>query len=83
MITKSIICLIRLYQRILSPWWGGRCRYYPSCSHYAVEAIQVHGLLIGLKLSVSRICRCHPFQSGGIDAVPPKTRCQHNECPGK
>ena len=69
---KTIIQgLIRIYQRALSPLLGPRCRFYPSCSQYAFEALEVHGLLRGLWLAVRRIARCHPFHPGGIDPVPP------------
>ena len=62
--------LIRAYQLVLSPLLGPRCRFYPSCSHYAIEAIESHGALRGSWLSTKRICRCHPFNPGGFDPVP-------------
>jgi len=62
--------LIRAYQLALSPLLGPRCRFYPSCSHYAIEAIESHGALRGTWLSAKRICRCHPFNPGGFDPVP-------------
>jgi putative membrane protein insertion efficiency factor len=62
--------LIRAYQLALSPLLGPRCRFYPSCSHYAIEAIESHGALRGSWLSAKRICRCHPFHPGGFDPVP-------------
>jgi len=62
--------LIRSYQLVLSPLLGPRCRFYPSCSHYAIEAIETHGALRGSWLSAKRICRCHPFNPGGFDPVP-------------
>jgi hypothetical protein len=65
------IGLIRGYQLILSPLLGPRCRFYPSCSHYACEALQQHGLLRGWWLALRRIGRCHPFSAGGFDPVPP------------
>ena len=68
---KIIQLLIRLYQRALSPLLGPRCRYYPSCSQYALEALEAHGLMRGLWLAVRRIARCHPLHSGGFDPVPP------------
>jgi putative membrane protein insertion efficiency factor len=65
--------LIRAYQLVLSPLLGPRCRFYPSCSHYAIEAIESHGALRGTWMSAKRICRCHPFNPGGFDPVPHHT----------
>ena len=62
--------LIRGYQPTLSPLLGPRCRFYPSCSHYAMEAIETHGAPRGVWLTVKRIGRCHPFNDGGFDPVP-------------
>ena len=62
--------LIRAYQLGISPLLGPRCRFYPSCSHYAIEAIESHGALRGSWLTARRICRCHPFNPGGFDPVP-------------
>lgn len=61
---------IRAYQLGLSPLLGPRCRFYPSCSQYALEAIDSHGVLRGLWLAVRRIGRCHPWHPGGVDLVP-------------
>jgi putative membrane protein insertion efficiency factor len=71
--------LIRAYQLTLSPLLGARCRFYPSCSHYALEAIERHGLWRGSWLSVRRVARCHPFCHGGFDPVPPQAA--HEHCP--
>ena len=62
--------LIRLYQLTLSPLLGPRCRFYPSCSEYALEALRLHGSRRGLWLALRRLCRCHPWHAGGIDPVP-------------
>jgi len=62
--------LIRLYQLTLSPLLGPRCRFYPSCSQYALEAIQRFGVLKGGWLGVARLARCHPWNAGGFDPVP-------------
>ena len=61
---------VRVYQVILSPIFGGSCRYYPSCSAYAIEALERHGALRGGWLAIRRIGRCHPFRPGGFDPVP-------------
>ncbi len=62
--------LIRAYQLIVSPWLGPRCRFHPSCSHYALEAIDRHGAWRGGGLALRRLGRCHPFNPGGFDPVP-------------
>lgn len=72
--------LIRAYQLLVSPWLGARCRFYPSCSHYALEALQIHGSLRGSWLSLARLARCHPFHPGGYDPVPPSTTAARPCC---
>ena len=67
---KLALGLIRLYQLTLSPWIGRQCRFYPTCSHYAADAIQVYGVLKGSGLAVRRLAKCHPFHAGGVDLVP-------------
>jgi putative membrane protein insertion efficiency factor len=72
-----LIALIRGYQWFVSPLLGNHCRFYPSCSQYAREAIERHGVRRGLWLAVRRLLRCHPWQPGGVDPVPespPKDR---------
>ena len=64
--------LIRLYQIFISPFLGGNCRFTPTCSQYAMEAIEIHGAFKGCWLAVCRLGRCHPFHPGGYDPVPPK-----------
>jgi hypothetical protein len=66
----ALLGLVRVYQRALSPLLGQNCRYHPSCSHYAYDAIEIHGALKGGWLGVKRIGRCHPFHDGGFDPVP-------------
>jgi putative membrane protein insertion efficiency factor len=60
------------YRRLISPMLGQRCRFYPSCSAYALEAIRVHGATKGTVLATARVCRCHPWNPGGVDHVPAK-----------
>jgi len=62
---------IRAYQLGLAPVLGNNCRYEPSCSHYAQEAIRLHGPLRGTLMALARIARCHPWHEGGYDPVPP------------
>jgi len=69
--------LIRLYQLLISPLIGPRCRYWPSCSDYAAEAIASHGALAGSWLAAKRLARCHPWGGHGVDPVPPHAhRCR-------
>ena len=68
--TKLLVFLIKSYQLALSPFFGQQCRFTPTCSHYAIEALQTHGTAKGVFLSVKRILRCHPWQAGGQDVVP-------------
>ncbi len=73
LIKKAMIFLIRTYQMTLSPRFShGSCRYTPTCSQYAIEAIEIHGIFKGSLLAVRRILRCNPFFKGGWDPVPPK-----------
>lgn len=65
--------ILRSYQRFLSPFLGNNCRFHPSCSSYAIEALELHGAARGLLLSVRRLLRCHPWHPGGYDPVPPRT----------
>jgi putative membrane protein insertion efficiency factor len=65
-----LIFLVRGYQVVISPLFPPACRYYPSCSQYAIEALEKHGALRGGWLAARRIARCHPFRPGGYDPVP-------------
>ncbi|MHA7262969.1 membrane protein insertion efficiency factor YidD [Arthrobacter sp. TMN-37] len=65
-----LILLLKVYRRIVSPLYGQVCRFYPSCSAYALEAVTVHGALRGSTLAVKRVLRCHPWNDGGVDHVP-------------
>ena len=70
--------LIRGYQLAISPLLGPRCRFYPSCSQYAIEAIEAHGALRGTWLTMKRISRCHPWHEGGFDPVPACPKHSHD-----
>ncbi|BBB29074.1 conserved hypothetical protein [Neptunomonas japonica JAMM 1380] len=78
-ITAVLTGLIRIYQYAISPFLGSNCRFYPSCSHYMLEAIETHGILKGIGLGSRRILKCHPWHEGGMDPVPPACKCSHNE----
>ena len=67
---RGLVALIRAYQAAISPALPPACRFTPTCSQYALEAIRRHGALQGLWLALRRLARCHPFNPGGIDAVP-------------
>lgn len=67
---QLLLKLIRFYQLFISPIVGNSCRFYPSCSSYSQQAIQLHGAFKGLYLTLKRVVKCHPFHPGGIDSVP-------------
>ncbi|MBE1555460.1 membrane protein insertion efficiency factor YidD [Sporosarcina limicola] len=69
---KVLMVIIRFYQKAISPLTPPSCRFYPTCSHYGLEAIDKHGALKGSWLAVRRISKCHPFHEGGFDPVPEK-----------
>ena len=69
---KTLMSVIRFYQRKISPLFGARCRFYPTCSQYALECLEVHGLLKGSFLALKRLMRCNILFPGGVDPVPPK-----------
>lgn len=70
----ALMGVVRLYRLGFSGWLGGQCRFYPSCSHYAEEAIRTRGALRGTLMSVWRVARCGPFARGGFDPVPQRRR---------
>ncbi|MBC8465657.1 membrane protein insertion efficiency factor YidD [bacterium] len=72
MLSTIIISTIRVYQKFISPLTGNSCRFYPTCSDYAKEAITTHGLIFGSMLTSKRLIKCGPWHSGGIDTVPDK-----------
>ena len=69
-ILAALMVLLRAYQIIISPLSQPRCRYQPTCSEYAKQALELHGISKGLILSIRRLGRCHPFREGGVDLVP-------------
>jgi uncharacterized protein len=68
---RLLIWLLRGYQLLVSPMLGQNCRFYPTCSNYAIEAVRAHGAVRGGWLAARRVCRCHPWNEGGVDPVPP------------
>jgi len=66
-----LLALIKGYKLLLSPFFGTQCRFYPTCSSYAHEAIETHGAIKGSWLATKRILKCHPWHPGGVDPVPP------------
>ena len=71
LLSLGLIWLIRIYQYLSSPLLGPSCRFTPSCSIYAIEALRQHGLVRGCCLTIDRLLRCHPWHPGGINPVPP------------
>ncbi len=76
--TLVLVGLLTAYRAVISPLYGPTCRYYPSCSAYALQAVRVHGAARGSWLAARRLARCHPWAAGGVDFVPPP----RNERPG-
>ncbi|SFV62370.1 Protein YidD [hydrothermal vent metagenome] len=68
-----LLLIIKFYQLFISPILGNNCRFLPTCSEYSYESIQKYGFFKGLKLSIKRISKCHPWHKGGYDPVPPQT----------
>ena len=75
---RMLLGAIRAYRYFLSPFFGQHCRFHPTCSAYAIEAIEVHGPWRGSWLALRRIGRCHPLNPGGVDWVPPCTHTTHS-----
>jgi uncharacterized protein len=78
---RALTMPIVFYRRFISPLFGPVCRYQPTCSAYALEALRTHGALRGGWLAVRRIARCHPFHAGGYDPVPPRKGERHDLTP--
>ena len=76
---RILIVLIKVYQYTLSPMLGQRCKYYPSCSNYAIGALREHGAIRGTGLATWRLLRCNPFSNGGYDPVPPRRGCEDHD----
>ena len=71
---NAVILLLKAYRAVISPLYGDVCRYHPSCSRYALEAVQQSGVVIGSALAVARIVRCNPWSRGGVDDPPQRLR---------
>ncbi len=72
MLRSIFVFLIRIYQKCISPFLGDHCRFYPSCSQYACDALNTHSFLKSIYLITRRLLRCHPFHTGGFDPTPTK-----------
>ena len=83
MIRRMLILLIKGYRLFISPYLGQNCRFEPSCSAYAVEALQRHGVLRGGWMAVRRISRCHPWHEAGYDPVPPVSDSNASKPPSR
>ena len=70
MIKRLVLMLVRGYQLLVSPFLGNNCRFYPTCSSYMLEAIELHGVVHGFWMGLRRVSRCHPYHEGGVDPVP-------------
>lgn len=73
LLARPLVWLVQLYRLTLSPFVGQHCRFTPTCSQYAIEALEVHGAVKGSVLAAHRLSRCHPWCAGGYDPVPPAT----------
>ncbi len=76
-----VVAVLRFYRLAISPFYGDVCRYYPSCSAYALRAVQEHGVIGGVILAVRRLARCHPWSAGGVDDVPAKSILTYSVTP--
>lgn len=78
---RAVVLLLRLYRLVVSPMYGDTCRFYPSCSAYALEAVDRHGVVRGGWLAARRLLRCHPWNPGGVDPVPPVAPARRADVP--
>ena len=78
---NAVVLLLRGYRAVISPLYGDVCRYYPSCSRYALEAVQEHGVVVGSALATARVCRCHPWAAGGVDDIPRRRSYRYRVTP--
>lgn len=76
MVASAVVALLRLYKLLVSPFLPPACRFEPTCSVYAVEAVEKHGVVRGIVLAARRLGRCHPFHPGGFDPVPAITKVE-------
>ncbi|MGO2665409.1 membrane protein insertion efficiency factor YidD [Mycetocola reblochoni] len=74
---NAVVAFLVAYRRIISPLYGDVCRYHPSCSAYALQSVQLHGVLVGSWWTARRLLRCHPWATGGIDDVRPRRRFRY------
>lgn len=81
MLRRLLIAIVRGYQLLISPWLPPSCRFEPTCSHYAIEALSRYGAFRGGWLALRRLGRCHPFCAGGYDPVPGSPSCEHHTNP--
>lgn len=72
LLVRMVLTPVHLYQRFISPLFAPRCRYYPTCSNYMIDAVEVHGALKGTLLGVARLARCNPWSHGGVNHIPPR-----------
>lgn len=79
LLVSLLVGAVRAYQFFVAPWLGPRCRFHPSCSNYALDALGTHGAARGAWLTARRLIRCQPFSAGGIDPVPPGSECRSQE----
>jgi uncharacterized protein len=70
MVKKALIFIVRTYKKVISPFLKNACRHYPTCSEYAIEAVDKHGAFKGMGLALIRLLKCHPYSKGGYDPVP-------------